>query len=98
MHLARISSTLRIETLYNHLQQVPEPPERLAGRVGGRGFICGRAEWEGRTQAQSPRLVDKIGLERLLERLPEPYQIALFLSWVALHFVCLYYTSLLPDY
>jgi glutamate dehydrogenase len=32
-------------------------------------------------------LVDKIGLEVLLERLPEPYQRALFSSWVASHFV-----------
>jgi Glutamate/Leucine/Phenylalanine/Valine dehydrogenase len=32
-------------------------------------------------------LVDKIGLETLMERLPEPYQRALFSSWVASHFV-----------
>lgn len=32
-------------------------------------------------------LVDKVGLEVLLERLPEPYQRALFSSWVASHFV-----------
>jgi glutamate dehydrogenase len=32
-------------------------------------------------------LVDKIGLETLLKRLPEPYQRALFSSWVASHFV-----------
>jgi len=33
-------------------------------------------------------LVDQIGLETLLERLPEQYQRALFSSWVASHFVC----------
>lgn len=33
-------------------------------------------------------LVNKIGLETLLKRLPEPYQRALFSSWVASHFVC----------
>jgi glutamate dehydrogenase len=33
-------------------------------------------------------LVDQVGLETLLERLPEPYQRALFSSWVASHFVC----------
>jgi glutamate dehydrogenase len=32
-------------------------------------------------------LVEKIGLETLLKRLPEPYQRALFSSWVASHFV-----------
>jgi glutamate dehydrogenase len=33
-------------------------------------------------------LVEEVGLETLLERLPEPYQRALFSSWVASHFVC----------
>jgi glutamate dehydrogenase len=32
-------------------------------------------------------LVDKIGLETLMERLPDPYQRALFSSWVSSHFV-----------
>ncbi len=32
-------------------------------------------------------LVDKVGLPALLKRLPEPYQRALFSSWVASHFV-----------
>jgi NAD-specific glutamate dehydrogenase len=32
-------------------------------------------------------LVDLVGLETLLRRLPEPYQRALFSSWVASHFV-----------
>ncbi|KAF7293987.1 NAD-specific glutamate dehydrogenase [Mycena kentingensis (nom. inval.)] len=35
-------------------------------------------------------LVDKIGLETLLKRLPEPYQRALFSSWVASHFIYKY--------
>lgn len=34
-------------------------------------------------------LVDKVGLDTLLKRLPEPYQRALFSSWVASHFVSL---------
>ena len=43
-------------------------------------------------------LVDEIGLETLLERLPEAYQRALFSSWVASHYVrclllCLFRTS-----
>ena len=40
-------------------------------------------------------LVDQVGLEALLERLPEPYQRALFSSWVASHFVSRL-SSLLP--
>lgn len=32
-------------------------------------------------------LVQKVGLDTLLKRLPEPYQRALFSSWVASHFV-----------
>jgi len=32
-------------------------------------------------------LVQKIGLETLLQRLPEAYQRALFSSWVAAHFI-----------
>ncbi|KAI0049429.1 NAD-specific glutamate dehydrogenase [Auriscalpium vulgare] len=35
-------------------------------------------------------LVDKIGLDTLLKRLPEPYQRALFSSWVASHFIYKY--------
>ncbi|KAE9390242.1 NAD(P)-binding protein [Gymnopus androsaceus JB14] len=35
-------------------------------------------------------LVEKIGLETLLKRLPEAYQRALFSSWVASHFLCKY--------
>ena len=42
-------------------------------------------------------LIDKIGLDALLERLPEPYQRALFSSWVASHFVCYRITSLSPS-
>ena len=42
-------------------------------------------------------LVDRVGLETLLERLPEPYQLALFSSWVASHFVCLRSSSSLSE-
>jgi len=35
-------------------------------------------------------LVEKVGLETLLKRLPEPYQRALFSSWVASHFIYKY--------
>lgn len=36
-------------------------------------------------------LVNQIGLDTLLERLPEPYQRALFSSWVASHFVSFFF-------
>lgn len=39
-------------------------------------------------------LVDLIGLETLLKRLPEAYQRALFSSWVASHFVSFYFCVL----
>jgi len=35
-------------------------------------------------------LVEKVGLDELLKRLPEPYQRALFSSWVASHFIYKY--------
>ncbi|KAH9010718.1 NADH-dependent glutamate dehydrogenase [Lactarius pseudohatsudake] len=35
-------------------------------------------------------LVDKIGLQTFMERLPEPYQRALFSSWVSSHFIYKY--------
>ncbi|KAA1476871.1 NAD-specific glutamate dehydrogenase [Dentipellis sp. KUC8613] len=35
-------------------------------------------------------LVQKVGLEALMKRLPEPYQRALFSSWVASHFIYKY--------
>ncbi len=41
-------------------------------------------------------LIDKIGLDTLLERLPEPYQRALFSSWVASHFVCRWIAPFVP--
>jgi len=35
-------------------------------------------------------LVDKVGLDELLKRLPEPYQRAIFSSWVASRFIYKY--------
>lgn len=37
-------------------------------------------------------LVNQVGLETLMKRLPEPYQRALFSSWVAAHFVRLFFS------
>jgi glutamate dehydrogenase len=45
-------------------------------------------------------LVDKVGLPTLMQRLPEPYQRALFSSWVASHFVShpsLVFCPVLPE-
>jgi len=41
-------------------------------------------------QAIPKTLVEQVGLETILERLPETYQRALFSSWVASHFVYKY--------
>jgi glutamate dehydrogenase len=41
-------------------------------------------------------LVDKIGLDTLLERLPGPYQRALFSSWVSSHFVSFFLIFFCP--
>ena len=40
------------------------------------------------TRAIPVTLRDKVGLDELLNRLPEQYQRALFSSWVASHYVC----------
>jgi glutamate dehydrogenase len=42
------------------------------------------------TRAIPQTLVDKIGLDTLVERLPKPHQRALFSSWVASHFIYKY--------
>ncbi|KAE9383813.1 NAD(P)-binding protein [Gymnopus androsaceus JB14] len=44
-------------------------------------------------RAISKTLVEKIGLETLLKRLPEAYQRALFSSWAASHFIYKYASS-----
>jgi glutamate dehydrogenase len=41
-------------------------------------------------RAMPKTLVDQVGVETLLDRLPEPYQRALFSSWVASHFIYKY--------
>lgn len=43
------------------------------------------------TRAIPPTLLKKIGLETLMERLPEQYQRALFGSWVASHYVSFWF-------
>jgi glutamate dehydrogenase len=43
-------------------------------------------------------LVEKVGLDELLKRLPEPYQRAIFSSWVSSRFVSLYGLSILDPF
>jgi glutamate dehydrogenase len=73
-----LSSTL------NQLQAELEASDLFADVPSRRGVI---------RRAIPKTLVDQVGLDTLLERLPEPYQLALFSSWVASHFVCLSYSS-----
>jgi glutamate dehydrogenase len=67
-----LSSTL------NDLQAELESSDLFADVPSRKGVI---------RRAIPKTLVDQVGLETLLERLPEPYQLALFSSWVASHFV-----------
>lgn len=69
-----LSSTL------NNLQAELESSDLFDDLPSRRGVI---------KRAIPQTLVDKVGLDALLERLPEPYQRALFSSWVASHFVSL---------
>ncbi|KIM85567.1 hypothetical protein PILCRDRAFT_816763 [Piloderma croceum F 1598] len=70
-----LSSTL------NQLQAELEASDLFADVPSRRGVI---------RRAIPKTLVDQVGLDTLLERLPEPYQLALFSSWVASHFVYKY--------
>jgi glutamate dehydrogenase len=67
-----LSSTL------NNLQAELEASDLFDDLPSRRGVI---------KQAIPATLVEKVGLDALLKRLPEPYQRALFSSWVASHFV-----------
>lgn len=42
-------------------------------------------------------LLNKVGLDSLLNRLPEQYQRALFSSWVASHYVCAVIVDFIPS-
>ncbi|KAJ7083022.1 NADH-dependent glutamate dehydrogenase [Mycena epipterygia] len=70
-----LSSTL------NALQAELESSDLFEDRPSREGVI---------RRAVPKTLVQKVGLETLLERLPEPYQRALFSSWVASHFIYKY--------
>ncbi|CAE6431608.1 unnamed protein product [Rhizoctonia solani] len=65
----------------NDLQAELESSDLFDDNASRRGVL-------GRAIPQT--LVKQVGLDALLERLPEPYQRALFSSWVAAHFIYKY--------
>lgn len=73
---SQISDELSISL--NNLQAELESSDLFADLPSRKGVM---------RRAIPKSLVDQIGLDTLLERLPEPYQRALFSSWVASHFV-----------
>ncbi|KAK7001846.1 NAD-specific glutamate dehydrogenase [Favolaschia claudopus] len=63
----------------------------LQAELEGSDLFEDKPSREGVLRRAIPKtLVDKIGLPVLMERLPEPYQRALFSSWVAAHFIYKY--------
>ncbi|KAH9028701.1 NADH-dependent glutamate dehydrogenase [Lactarius pseudohatsudake] len=63
----------------------------LQARARDFGPVRGQASREGVLRRAIPKtLVDKIGLQTFMERLPEPYQRALFSSVVSSHFIYKY--------
>ena len=67
-----------LSTTLNNLQTELEASDLFDDEPSKRG-VLGRA---------IPKtLVDKVGLDELMRRLPDSYQRALFSSWVASHFV-----------
>ncbi|KIP04238.1 hypothetical protein PHLGIDRAFT_76237 [Phlebiopsis gigantea 11061_1 CR5-6] len=65
----------------NDLQAELEASDLFNDEASKRGVI---------RRAIPKTLIDQIGLDTLLKRLPEPYQRALFSSWVASHFIYKY--------
>jgi len=70
-----------LSSALNDLQAELEASDLFADVPSRRGVL---------NRAIPKTLVDQVGLDTLLERLPEPYQLALFSSWVASHFVYKY--------
>ncbi|KAJ7863466.1 NAD-specific glutamate dehydrogenase [Mycena olivaceomarginata] len=63
----------------------------LQAELEGSDLFEDKPSREGVLRRAIPKtLVDEVGLATLMERLPEPYQRALFSSWVASHFIYKY--------
>jgi glutamate dehydrogenase len=75
---ARTIISDELSSSLNDLQAELEASDLFEDEASRRGVI---------RRAVPKTLVDKLGLDVLLQRLPEPYQRALFSSWVASHFV-----------
>ena len=75
---ARTNISDDLSSTLNNLQAELESSDLFADRPSREGVL---------RRAMPKTLVDKIGLQTLMERLPEPYQRALFSSWVSSHFV-----------
>lgn len=70
-----------LSTTLNNLQAELESSDLFDDVPSRRGVL---------SRAIPKTLVDKVGLDTLMQRLPDPYQRALFSSWVASHFVSFY--------
>ncbi|KAJ6480088.1 NADH-dependent glutamate dehydrogenase [Mycena vulgaris] len=78
---ARTTISDELSSTLNALQAELESSDLFEDKPSREGVI---------RRAVPKTLVEKIGLKTLLERLPEPYQRALFSSWVASHFIYKY--------
>ncbi|KAJ2929106.1 hypothetical protein H1R20_g7992, partial [Candolleomyces eurysporus] len=70
-----------LSTTLNNLQAELESSDLFDDLPSRKGVL---------SRAIPKTLVDKVGLDTLMQRLPEPYQRALFSSWVSSHFIYKY--------
>jgi glutamate dehydrogenase len=75
---ARTTISDELSITLNNLQTELEGSDLFEDVTSCRGVL---------SRAIPQTLVDEIGLDTLMERLPKPHQRALFSSWVASHFV-----------
>lgn len=88
MHLAGVRAAAGRKGADGHLGRAVADAERAAGGAGGSDLFEDTASRRGVLARAVPRtLVERVGVEAVMGRLPEPYQRALFSSWVASHFV-----------
>ena len=84
---ARTIISDELSSKLNELQEELEESDLFDDEPSRRGVM---------QRAIPKTLVDKVGLDALLQRLPVPYQRALFSSWVSSHFVCHFPLVLYP--